>query len=42
MRDLLRRGGFDLIGAFAGTNKKKTFAPVTPTTFRIMTVARAK
>jgi SAM-dependent methyltransferase len=42
MRDLLRRGGFDLIGAFAGTNKKKTFAPVTPTTFRIMAVARAK
>jgi len=42
MRDLLRRGGFDLIGAFAGTNKKKTFAPVMPTTFRIMAVARAK
>ena len=42
IRDLLRRGGFDLIGAFAGTNAKKTFSAATPKTFRIMAVARAK
>lgn len=42
IRDLLRRGGFDLIGAFAGTNAKKTFSPVKSKTFRIMAVARAK
>jgi SAM-dependent methyltransferase len=42
IRDLLRRGGFELVGAFAGTNAKKTFSPVTPKTFRIMAVARAK
>lgn len=40
IRDLLRLGGFDLIGAFAATNKKKTFSPVTPKTFRVMAVAR--
>jgi SAM-dependent methyltransferase len=42
MRALLRRGGFDLLGAFAATNAKKAFAPVTRDTFRIMAVARAK
>jgi SAM-dependent methyltransferase len=42
IRDLVRRGGFELIGAFAGTNANKTFSPVTPKTFRIMAVARAK
>ena len=42
MRDLLDRGGFDLLGAFGGTNAKKGFAPVTAMTFRIMAVARAK
>jgi SAM-dependent methyltransferase len=39
MRTLLRRGGFDLLGAFAATNRKKGFAPVTQNTFRIMAVA---
>ena len=42
MRTLLRRGGFDLIGAFAVTNVKKAFRPVTRDTFRIMAVARAR
>jgi len=42
MRDLLRRGGFDLLGTFAATNVKKGFKPVTPNTFRIMAVARAR
>jgi SAM-dependent methyltransferase len=42
IRNLLSRGGFDLLAAFAGTNAKKTFSPVTPKTFRVMAVARAK
>lgn len=42
MRALLRRGGFDLLGAFAATNLKKGFRPVTQNTFRIMAVARAR
>jgi len=42
MRTLLRRGGFDLLGAFAATNMKKAFTPVTRDTFRIMAVARAR
>ena len=42
IRSLLGRGGFDLIGAFAVTNKKKKFSRVTPKTFRVMAVARAK
>ena len=42
MRDLLRRGGFDLLGTYAATNLKKGFRPVTPNTFRIMAVARSR
>jgi SAM-dependent methyltransferase len=42
IRDLVRRGGFDLIGAFAVTPRTKKFSPVTPKAFRIMAVARAK
>lgn len=42
MRVLLRRGGFDLLGAFAATNVKKGFAPATKETFRVMAVARPR
>jgi SAM-dependent methyltransferase len=42
MRALLRRSGFDLLGAFAASNMKKDFTPVTRDTFRIMAVARAR
>src|SRR3989442_228057 len=42
IRTLLRRGGFDLLGAFAATNMKKAFTPVTRDTFPIMAVARAR
>ncbi len=42
MRNLLRRGGFDLLGVFASTNRKKGFRPLTRNTFRIMAVARAR
>ena len=42
MRALLRRGGFDVLGAFAATNVKKAFTAVTRDTFRVMAVARAK
>src|SRR2546426_9940751 len=42
MRDLLRRGGFDLLGTYAATNLKKGFRPVTPNTFRIMAVAPSR
>jgi SAM-dependent methyltransferase len=42
IRELLHRAGFDLVEAFGGSNAKKGFAPVTPKTFRIMAVARAR
>src|SRR5438046_6137479 len=42
IRNLLGRGGFDLLGTFAATNVKKGFRPVTQNTFRIMAVARAR
>src|SRR5437867_10799301 len=42
MRELLRRGGFNLLGTFAATNVKKGFRPVSRNTFRIMAVARAR
>ena len=42
MRDLLRRGGFDLPGAFAATNQQKGFEPVTKDSFRVMAVARPR
>ena len=42
MRTLLHRVGFDLLGAFAATNVKKAFAPVTRDAFRIMAVARVR
>ena len=42
IRALLRRGKFELLGAFAATNIKKGFGPVTRKTFRVMVVARAK
>src|SRR3989454_5476290 len=42
IRDLLRRGGFDLLGTYAATNLKKGFRPVTPNTFRIMAGARPR
>jgi len=42
MQVLLRRGGFDLLGAFAATNVKKGFSPATKETFRVMAVARPR
>ena len=42
IRALLRRGKFELLGAFAATNIKKGFGPVMRKTFRVMVVARAK
>lgn len=42
MHVLLRRGGFDLLGAFAATNVKKGFAPATKEAFRVMAVARSR
>lgn len=39
---LLRETGFDRIGEFAVTPKRKRFRQVTPSAFRIMAVARAK
>src|SRR5438445_350767 len=42
MRELLRRGGFNLLGTFAATNVNKGFRPVSRNTFRIMAVARAR
>src|SRR5207302_1475645 len=44
-RDVLQalgRGKFELLGAFAATNVKKGFGPVTRKTFRVMVVARAR
>src|SRR5213078_1718728 len=40
IRALLRRGKFELLGAFAATNIKKGFGPVMRKTFRVMVVAR--
>ncbi|HEX9341466.1 MAG TPA: class I SAM-dependent methyltransferase [Thermoplasmata archaeon] len=42
IRTLLRRSGFDLLGAFAATNMKKGFGPATDKTFRVMAVARPR
>ena len=42
MQNLLRRGGFDLLGTFAATNVKKGFQRATQETFRIMAVARVR
>jgi SAM-dependent methyltransferase len=42
IRNMLRRGAFDLLGTFAATNVKKGFQPATRDTFRVMAVARAK
>lgn len=42
MRALLRRTGFDLLGAFAATNVKKGFESATEETFRVMAVARPR
>ena len=42
MRDLLRRGGFDLVGAFAATNVAKGFRSATTESFRVMAVARPR
>ncbi len=42
MRNLLRRGGFDLLRVFAATNLKKGFERPTLETFRVMAVARPR
>lgn len=42
MRRLLARGGFDLLAAYGGTNLKKSFRPPSPSTFRVMAVARPR
>ncbi|HYM40642.1 MAG TPA: class I SAM-dependent methyltransferase [Thermoplasmata archaeon] len=42
MRALLRRCGFDLVGAYAATNVQKGFRRPARDTFRIMAVARAR
>ena len=42
MRQMLLRGGFQLIAAYAATPQKKTFRPVRPDTFRVMAVARRR
>lgn len=42
MRGFLRRGGFDLLWAYAATRERKSFRPVTPGSFRVMAVARAR
>lgn len=42
VRDLLRRAGFDLVGAFAATNIAKGFRPATKESFRVMAVARPR
>src|SRR5436853_7875144 len=42
LRELLRRGGFNLLGTFAATNVNKGFRPVSRHTLRIMAVARAR
>lgn len=42
MRALLRRGGFELLHAYAATNEKKGFQRPTSSTFRIMAVTRPR
>ncbi len=42
MRQLLTRGGFNLLAAYAATPQKKAFQPVRNDTFRIMAVARRR
>ncbi len=42
MRRLLRRGGFDLLAAYAATGATKGFGRVREDTFRVMAVARAR
>lgn len=42
MRSLLRRGGFNLLAAYAATPKEKGFRPVRKDTFRIMAVTRPR
>jgi hypothetical protein len=42
MQAHLRRGGFDLVGAYAATNVQKGFRRPTRDTFRIMAVARPR
>src|SRR5438105_8395808 len=39
MRELLRRGGFNLLGTLAATKVKKAFRPVSRNTFRIQSMA---
>ncbi len=40
MRDLLRRGGFDVLATYAATTREKGFKPVRRDTFRIMAITR--
>ncbi len=42
MRQMLTRGGFTMLAAYAGTPQKKTFRPVRNDTFRVMAVARRR
>lgn len=42
IRGLLRRTGFDLLGAFAATNMTKEFKAATEDSFRVMAIARAR
>lgn len=42
MRALLRRGGFDMLAAYAATNRKKGFDPARTDSFRVMAVARPR
>ena len=42
IRAYLRRGGFELVGAYAATNEAKSFRRPTKDTFRIMAVARPR
>lgn len=42
IRRLLRRGRFDLLGAFEATREKKGFRPVRKDTFRVMAIARRR
>lgn len=42
MRAMLRRGGFDLLAAYAATTTEKGFKPVRRDTFRVMAVTRPR
>lgn len=42
MRALLRRGGFDLLAAYAATNRRKGFDPARKDSFRVMAIARPR